>query len=135
MGGLTFLKNWIIRGEVSDALQKIFIRNVKTNKEEQLLFDDEKVISSGISLMQKDKDTDVIRIGYESPKTPSRTFEYNLRTKEKKLVKEQEVPSGHNREDYIVERINCPSHDGREIPITITSVSYTHLTLPTKRIV
>ena len=55
--------------------------------------------------MQKDKDTDVIRIGYESPKTPSRTFEYNLRTKEKKLVKEQEVPSGHNREDYIVERI------------------------------
>ena len=33
--------------------------------------------------MQKDKDTDVIRIGYESPKTPSRTFEYNLRTKEK----------------------------------------------------
>ena len=70
--------------------------------------------------MQKDKDTDVIRIGYESPKTPSRTFEYNLRTKEKKLVKEQEVPSGHNREDYIVERINCPSYDGREIPITIT---------------
>ncbi len=120
IGGLTFLKNWIIRSEVSDALQKIFIREVKTNKEEQLLFDDEKVISSGISLMQKDKDTDVIRIGYESPKTPSRTFEYNLRTKEKKLVKEQEVPSGHNREDYIVERINCPSYDGREIPITIT---------------
>ena len=30
-----------------------------------------------------------------------------LRTKEKKIVKEQIVPSGHNRDDYIVERLEC----------------------------
>ena len=70
--------------------------------------------------MQKDKNTDTIRIVYESPKTPARVYEYNLKTKEKKLVKEQRIPSGHNRDDYIVERLNCPSHDGRQIPITIT---------------
>ena len=29
------------------------------------------------------------------------------------------MPSGHNRDNYIVERLNCPSHDGRDIPITI----------------
>ena len=120
IGGLTFLKNWILRTEVSDALGKVFVRNVKTNQEEQLIFTDEKVISPGVSLMQKNKNTDTIRIGYESPKTPARTYEYNLKTKEKKLVKEQEIPSGHNRNDYIVERLNCPSHDGRQIPITIT---------------
>ncbi len=119
IGGLIFLKDWIIRTEVSDALQKIFVRNMKTNHEEQLIFSDEKVISSGVSLIQKDKNTNNIRISYESPKTPSRTYEYNLKTKVKKLVKEQEVPSGHNRDDYIVERLNCPSHDGRNIPITI----------------
>ena len=120
IGGLTFLKDWILRTEISDALQKIFVRNTKTNKEEQLIFTDEKVISPGVALMQKDKNTDTIRIGYESPKTPSRTFEYNLKTKNKKLVKEQEIPSGHNRNDYIVERLNCTSHDDRQIPITIT---------------
>ena len=120
IGGLVFLKDWILRTEISDALSKVFVRNVKTNREEQLIFTDEKVISPGVSLMQKDKNTDTIRIGYESPKTPSRVFEYNLKTKDKKLVKEQEVPSGHNRNDYIVERLNCPSHDGRQIPITIT---------------
>ena len=70
--------------------------------------------------MQKDKNTDTIRIGYESPKTPARTYEYNLKTKEKKLVKEQEIPSGHNPDDYIVERLECPSHDGRMVPLTIT---------------
>ena len=120
IGGLTFLKDWILRTEISDALQKIFVRNVKTNKEEQLIFTDEKVISPGVALIQKDKNTDTIRIGYESPKTPSRTFEYNLKTKNKKLVKEQEIPSGHNRDDYVVERLNCASHDDRQIPITLT---------------
>ena len=39
------------------------------------------------------------------PKTPSRVYSYNLSTKTKKLVKEQEIPSGHNPEDYIVERV------------------------------
>tara|TARA_Y100001970_G_scaffold166037_1_gene203036 strand:+ start:10 stop:2079 length:2070 start_codon:yes stop_codon:yes gene_type:complete len=120
IGGLTFLKEWILRTEVSDALAKVFVRNKKNNHEEQLVFTDEKVISPGVSLMQKDRDTDTIRIGYESPKTPARTYEYNIKTKEKKLVKEQEVPSGHNVENYIVERLNCTSHDDREIPITIT---------------
>jgi oligopeptidase B len=120
IGGLTFLKDWIIRSEVSDALSKIYIRNIKTNKEEELNITEEKVISPGISLKQKDKNTDIIRIGYDSPKTPSRTFEYNIKTKEKKLIKEQIVPSGHNRDDYIVERVNCKSHDERLIPMTIT---------------
>ncbi len=120
IGGLIFLKDWILRTEISDALAKIFVRSTKSNEEEELILSDEKVIAPGISLMQKDKNTNVIRIGYESPKTPARTYEYNLKTKEKKLVKEQEVPSGHHREDYLVERLNCPSHDGRQIPITLT---------------
>ena len=120
IGGLIFLKNWILRTEISDALGKIFVKNLKTNKEEELIITDEKVISPTVSLMQKDKNTDVLRISYESPKTPSRTYEYNLITRQKKLVKEQEIPSGHNRDDYIVERLNCLSHDGRKIPITVT---------------
>ncbi len=120
IGGLIFLDDWILRTEVSDALSKIFVRNIKTNKEEQLIFTDEKVISPGVSLIQKDRNTNIVRISYESPKTPPRTYEYNLKTKEKKLVKEQEIPSGHNRDEYIVERLNCKSHDGRQIPITIT---------------
>ena len=120
IGGLIFLNNWILRTEISDALQKIFVKNMETSKEEQLIFTNEKVISVGLSLMQKDKNTDTLRVGYESPKSPSKIYEYNLKTKKKKLVKEQEVPSGHNADDYIVERLNCESEDGRKIPITIT---------------
>ena len=120
IGGLTFLKKWIIRSETSNALTKIFVRNINTNTEEELIISEEKVISPNFSLMQKDKETDLIRVGYESPKTPSRIFEFNIKTKEKKLVKEQIIPSGHNRDDYIVERLECEGHDGYFIPMTIT---------------
>ncbi len=120
IGGLVFLNNWIIRSETSNALGKIILRDPKTNKEEDIIFCDEKVIVPSISLIQKDKNTDYVYLSYSSPKTPGRTFLYNLKSKEKKLIKEQIIPSGHNSEDYIVERLECPSHDGRMVPITIT---------------
>ena len=120
IGGCVFLKNWIIRSETSNALDKLFIRNISTNFEEELLFSDEKVYVPNISLKQKDRNTDEIYLGYSSPKTPSRVYSYNLSDKSKKLVKEQEIPSGHDSEDYIVERIEYKSHDGRMVPLTIT---------------
>ena len=120
IGSCVFLKNWIIRSETSDALDKLFIRNISTNFEEELIFSDEKVYVPNISLKQKDRNTDEIYLGYSSPKTPSRVYSYNLSDKSKKLVKKQEIPSGHNSEDYIVERIEYKSHDGRMVPLTIT---------------
>ena len=120
IGGLVFLKNWIIRSETSNALSKLILRDPKTNKEEEIIFSDEKVIVPGISLAQKDKNTDEVHLSYSSPKTPGRTYLYNLKTKERKLLKEQEIPSGHNSDDYIVERLECSSHDNRLIPLTIT---------------
>ena len=113
IGGLVFLKDWIIRSETSNALGKLIIRDPKTGKEDDLNFVDEKVIVPSISLKQKDKNTDEVYLSYSSPKTPGKTFSYNLKTSNKKLVKEQEIPSGHNPDDYIVERLECPSHDGR----------------------
>ena len=127
IGGLTFLKNWIIRSETSDALDKLFVKNITTGIEEELIFSNETVYVPGASLMQRDKNTDEIYISYSSPKTQSRVYSYNLSTKEKKLVKEQEIPSGHNPDDYIVERVDCKSHDGRLVPLTITRHKNTKL--------
>ena len=127
IGGLIFLNNWIIRSETSNALSKLILRNPKNNEEEEIFFSDEKVIVPGVSLTQRDRNTDTVYLSYSSPKTPGRTYLYNLKTKEKKLVKEQEIPSGHNSDDYIVERLECTSHDGRMVPITITRHKKTKL--------
>ena len=127
IGGLIFLNDWIIRSETSNALSKLILRNPKNNEEEEIFFSDEKVIVPGVSLTQRNRNTDTVYLSYSSPKTPGRTYLYNLKTKEKKLVKEQEIPSGHNSDDYIVERLECASHDGRMVPLTITRHKKTEL--------
>ena len=120
IGGLKFLNNWIIRSETSNALDKLFVKNISSGIEEELIFSDEKIYVPGVSLTQRDRDTDEIYLGYSSPKTPSKVYLYNLSSKSKKLVKEQEIPSGHTPNNYIVERIEYKSHDGRLVPLTIT---------------
>ena len=120
IGGCVFLKNWIIRSETSNALDKLFVKNISTGLEEELIFSDEKIYVPNVSLRQKNKNTDEIYVGYSSPKTPSKEYLYDLSTKSKKLVKEQEIPSGHNPDDYIIERVEFQSHDGRLVPLTIT---------------
>jgi len=122
IGGFDFLDDWMIRGEMSNALPKLFIRNLKSNEEEELKFSDESVWSPSVAEMQKETDTDKIYISYSSPKTNARAYIYNLRTKEKKLVKEQKVlDKNYSPKNYITERVECKSyHDGRLIPLTIT---------------
>ena len=127
IGGCTFLNNWIIRSETSDALDKLFVKNISTEIEEELIFSDESIYVPGISLTQRERNTDDVYLGYSSPKTPSRVYLYNLNTKSKTLVKEQVIPSGHDPEDYIVERVEFKSHDGRQVPLTITRHKKTKL--------
>ena len=127
IGGFNLLNEWMIRSEVRDALSKLYVRNLNIDSEEELIITEEKVISSAASLMQKDRNTNKIYVAYNSPRTPGYTYIYDISTKEKKLVKEEIVPSGHNPEDYIVERLNCDSHDGKKIPLTITRHKKTKL--------
>ena len=69
--------------------------------------------------MQKDTNTTKIRVHWESMATPGKIYEYDIVTKEKKLIKETEIPSGHDPDRYVVERIKAKSHDGRMIPISL----------------
>ena len=119
IGSFEFLNNYILRGEKSDAISKLFVRDIKTNKEEEIKISDEAIGVPGVSLMQKDTNTTKIRVSWESMATPGKIYEYDITTKEKKLVKETEIPSGHDPSKYIVERIKAKSHDGRLIPISL----------------
>ena len=125
IGDLDFLDDFIIRGEKSDAIPKLFIRNIKTNKEEEIKISDEPIGSPGSSIIQRDRNTTKIWLSWESMATPGKVYEYDILTKEKKLVKEVEIPSGHDPEKYVVERIKAKSHDGRMIPISLVRLKNT----------
>ena len=46
-------------------------------------------------------------------------YEYNLETHERELLKEQEVPSGHDPANYVTRRLHAISHDGAAVPVTV----------------
>ena len=119
IGSFDFLDNHMIRSESSDAIPKLYIRDLKTNKEEEIKISGEQVGSPGAFLMQRDTNTTRIRVAWESMATQGKIYEYDVLTKEKKLVKEVEIPSGHDPDKYVVERLKAKSHDGRMIPITL----------------
>ncbi|MBS4062788.1 MAG: S9 family peptidase [Bacteroidetes bacterium] len=66
-----------------------------------------------------DFNTDKLRYGYTSLTTPNSVFEFDMTTKEKTLLKQQEVLGGYNPDGYQSERIYAISHDGTKVPISI----------------
>jgi oligopeptidase B len=63
--------------------------------------------------------TELLRYGYTSLTTPTSTFDYNMKTKERKLMKQQEVVGGYNPDDFQTERLWATADDGTEIPMSI----------------
>ena len=64
-------------------------------------------------------DTDILRFKYTSLTTPFSTFDFNMNTRERTLLKETEVLGGFNKEDYRSERLFATARDGVKIPISI----------------
>jgi oligopeptidase B len=64
-------------------------------------------------------DTGKFRYGYQSPITPSSTYEYDVKTRVSTLLKQQEVPGGYDKSRYVVERLFLPAKDGTGIPTTV----------------
>jgi len=114
--GVSLVKDFIGRQERADANTRIVIRD-RTGVEHDIAVDEP---AFSLSLAGASEfDTTTMRYGYNSPSTPTSTYDYDLATRERTLRKVQEVPSGHNPEDYVVERLNAPASDGELVPVTI----------------
>jgi oligopeptidase B len=66
-----------------------------------------------------DFDTDVIRYRYSSLTTPESTYDFDMKNKSKTLLKRDEVLGGFDSNNYVVERLYAPAHDGLKIPISL----------------
>ncbi|MFQ5929528.1 MAG: S9 family peptidase [Acidobacteriota bacterium] len=64
-------------------------------------------------------DTPILRYGYTSLTTPNSIYDYNMLTREKTLLKQEEVLGGFDSKNYQTERLFAPARDGTKIPISI----------------
>ena len=111
------LKNWLVRLERTDGSENIIILNLNNKDQHKISFDEE---AYNLSLDHGyEYETDVFRYSYSSPITPKSVFDYDCKSKKQELKKTQEVPSGHNKDDYICKKIFATAHDNEKIPITI----------------
>ena len=114
--GVALVKDFLGRQERADANTRIVIRD-RAGAEHEIAVDEP---AYALSLGGASEfDTTVMRYGYNSPSTPTSTYDYDLRTRERTLRKVQEVPSGHDPADYVVERLNAPAPDGELVPVTL----------------
>ncbi len=115
--GFELFKNFMAVSERKDGLTQIHIINTQNNASHYLAFD-EPTYTAGIA-NNPDYNTDLIRFNYTSMTTPASVYDYNMLTKEKKLMKQQEVLGGFNAKDYVTERLYATAKDGTKIPISI----------------
>jgi oligopeptidase B len=110
-------KDYLVRLERWDGLPRIVVRALATGEEHTIAFDEE-AFSLGLG-GSYEYDTEVMRFSYSSMTTPSQLFDYNMKSRERTLLKTQEVPSGHDPQNYVTRRLMAPSHDGELVPISL----------------
>jgi oligopeptidase B len=103
-------RNHLVWMERENGLPRIVIRD-RTSGEEHAIAFDEEAYSLGFQ-GSMEYDTDIVRFSYSSMTTPSELYDYNMTTRERTLLKRDEVPSGHNPGDYVTRRVMAPAHDG-----------------------
>ncbi|MGB3539647.1 MAG: S9 family peptidase [Mesorhizobium sp.] len=110
-------KNHMVRLERKDGLPRIVIRDRSSGEEHSISFDEE-AFSLGLS-GSYEYDTEMVRFSYSSMTTPAQLFDYNMRTRERTLLKTQEVPSGHDPDLYVTRRLMAPAPDGELVPVSL----------------
>ena len=115
-GFLTFNKHLVLSERIKGITQLKVIN--QENKSEHYVPFSEETFNAWFG-QNPEFETSVMRIGYTSLTTPTTTYDYNLNTKEFKLLKQQEVVGGYNATDYKSERIYAKASDGTEIPISL----------------
>lgn len=64
-------------------------------------------------------DAPCFRLSYDSFTTPARLYDYWPATGELRLLKEQEIPGGYNRDDYVAHRLWVTARDGAQVPVSV----------------
>jgi oligopeptidase B len=108
---------WLVTEERIKGLNNLRIINIKDGSEHYINFGEE-AYTAAINV-NPNSNTDLLRYSYSSLTTPNSVIDYNMITKEKKLMKEDEVLGGFNKDNYESKRLWAKAGDGTLVPVSI----------------
>lgn len=115
---IEMFNEYYVLSERENGLNKLKIVRWDSGESYYLPFDNETY--TAYVGTNPDFDTEILRYGYNSMTTPSSIIDFNMRTREKEIKKEQEVLGGKfDKENYVSERIWAPARDGKKVPVSL----------------
>jgi oligopeptidase B len=116
--GISFFKDHAVVSEVENGLEYIRVMDLKTRRAPVRIETPEPVYTMGLA-GNAEYDMPFLRYFYASMITPNSTYEFDFKTRKSELVKQQEIPSGHDKSKYETTRVWATARDGVKVPISI----------------
>jgi oligopeptidase B len=107
----------VVLGQRSDGLQRLEVLDSKAR--ELHIVDQPDVAYTAFAGSNPVYESAVMRFFYTSLNAPWSAFDYDMDTRQRTLVKEQPVPGGYNRTDYVTDRLWATAPDGVRVPLSI----------------
>jgi len=117
LGDFDVFKDHLVLEERKRGLMQIRVASWDGSDDHYLEFD-EPAYRANLG-MNPELDTATLRFEYTSLKTPLSIYDYDMTTRQRSLLKREEVLGGFERDNYVTERLYAPAADGTEIPLSI----------------
>ncbi len=115
--GIEIFRNHLVVNERKEGLVQIRIKPWSGGDEHYLEFEEPAYYAYGS--VNLDFDTPLFRYAYTSLTTPSSIYDYDMNTREKTMLKQDEVLGGYDPGLYQIERISADTRDGTKVPVSL----------------
>jgi oligopeptidase B len=117
LSGTMLFKDYLVLSEREDGLPHVAVRDFATGETHRISVPEP--VYSMSPAANPEFDTATLRFRYNSLVTPASIFDYDMKTRERKLLKQEEVLGGYEPSKYRSERIFATAKDGTKIPISL----------------
>ena len=119
LGAFELFVDHLVVQERREGLMHLRVRPWEGTQEHDIAFD-EPTYDAYLST-NREPDTQLLRFGYESLTTPQSTYDYDMVTRTRTLLKREEVLGGFDPSRYRAERLTATAPDGESVPISLVS--------------
>ncbi len=115
--GIEVFRDHLVVRERFEGLSRLHVRRWDGSDAHDLVFDEPAYVASWST--NREIDSSLLRFRYESMQTPSTVYDYDMDSRERTLLKQDEVLGGFSPDDYVTERLTAAARDGARVPISL----------------